>query len=139
MQERSRREQQAAKDFAIQRFSKDLIESVDNLDLALSNVPADKLTPPKAGDVADDTSKDLRELHNGLKMTERVLMNTLKKHGLERTDPVGDKFDPNFHEATFQTPQPDKTDGHVFHVTQKGFLLNGRVLRAAKVGVVKNS
>jgi molecular chaperone GrpE len=74
-------------------------------------------------------------------MTETILMQTLKKHGLERFDPAeaAEKFDPNVHEAVFQTPQPDKEDGTVFHTQQKGFMLNGRVLRAAKVGVVKNS
>jgi len=58
-------------------------------------------------------------------------MNTLKKHGLERFDPSvqGDKFDPNIHEATFMAPQDGKEDGSVFHTTQKGFTLNGRVIR----------
>jgi molecular chaperone GrpE len=71
-------------------------------------------------------------------MTENILMSTLEKHGLERMNPDGEKFNPNEHEATFMAPQPDKEDGSVFHVQQKGFKLNGRVLRAAKVGVVKN-
>ena len=62
------------------------------------------------------------------------------KHGLTRVDPAaGDKFDPNFHEALFQLPVPDKENNTVAVVTQKGFALNGRTLRAAKVGVVKNS
>ena len=80
-------------------------------------------------------------MHDGLKMTDNILMNTLKKHGLERFDPsvAGEKFDPNIHEAVFQTPQPDKEDGICFHTQQKGFMLNGRVLRPAKVGVVKNA
>ncbi len=74
-------------------------------------------------------------------MTETILMQTLKKHGLERFDPSvdGEKFNPNLHEATFQTPLEGKEDGSVFMTQQKGFVLNGRVLRAAKVGVVKNS
>jgi len=58
-------------------------------------------------------------------------MNTLKKHGLERTDPIGEKFDPNQHEATFMTPQPDKENDTIFHIQQKGFVLNGRVLRVS--------
>lgn len=68
-------------------------------------------------------------------------MSTLKKHGLERFDPseAGEKFDPNKHEAVFQAPQAGKEEGGVFFTQQKGFLLNGRVLRAAKVGVVKSS
>jgi molecular chaperone GrpE len=131
LQERTKREIQAAKDFAIQRFARDLVESVDNLDRALGTVPADKLKD----------NADLSALHDGIKMTDGILINTLKKHGLERFDPSesGEKFDPNVHEAVFQAPQPDKEDGICFHTQQKGFKLNGRVLRPAKVGVVKNA
>lgn len=135
LQERTSREMKSARDFAIQKFAKDLIDSVDNLDRALSIVTEDKLKPAED---AHESAKDLANLHEGLKMTENILMNTLEKHGLERFDPSGDKFNPNEHEATFMTPQPDKDDSTVFHVQQKGFKLNGRVLRAAKVGVVKN-
>ncbi len=68
-------------------------------------------------------------------MTERILMQTLKKHGLERFDPseVGEKFDPNLHEATFQTKVEGKEDGTVFMTQQKGFVLNGRVVRVGDV------
>ena len=85
--------------------------------------------------------KDLLALYDGLKMTESILMNTLKKHGLERFDPSleSEKFNPNEHEATFMTPMQGKEDNTVFLTQQKGFKLNGRILRAAKVGVVKNS
>lgn len=141
---------QAAKDFALQRFAKDLVDTVDNLDRALSTVPADKLAE----------NPDLVNLHEGLKMTETIMMQTLKKHGLERFDPSteSEKFNPNIHEAVFMAPQPDKEDGSVFFTQTKGFLLNGRVLRVsntypnipiipflklhlqpAKVGVVKNA
>jgi molecular chaperone GrpE len=72
-------------------------------------------------------------------MTEKILMQTLEKHGLERFDPKDVPFNPNEHEATFMTPMKDLVDGNVFHTQSKGFKLNGRVLRAAKVGVVKNS
>lgn len=132
LQEQTKREVQASKDFAIQRFAKDLIDSIDNLDRALGAVPADKLT---------SANQDLVNLHSGLQMTEKILMQTLKKHGMERVDPSveTERFDPNIHEATFQAPQPGKEDGTVFFTQQKGFSLNNRVLRAAKVGVVKNS
>ncbi|KAI9720493.1 MAG: Mitochondrial matrix cochaperone [Chrysothrix sp. TS-e1954] len=143
LQDRSRREVSAARDFGIQKFARDLIESVDNLDLALSNVPAESLVPPPTPSTAvvEDTNKELRQLHGGLKMTNEILMSTLKKHGLERFDPSedGERFDPNVHEATFQTKVEGKEDGTCFLTTQKGFRLNGRVVRAAKVGVVKNS
>ncbi|KAK4547909.1 hypothetical protein LTR36_010628 [Oleoguttula mirabilis] len=132
LQEQTKREVQAARDFALQRFAKDLLDSVDNLDRALANVPTEKLT---------EENKDLVNLHSGLKMTEDILMSTLKRHGMERFDPAesSDKFDPNKMEATFQAPQQGKEDGTVFYTQQKGFTLNGRVLRAAKVGVVQNS
>ncbi|MCJ1234913.1 Mitochondrial matrix cochaperone [Varicellaria rhodocarpa] len=134
LQERTKREISVARDFAISRFAKDLIDSVDNLDRALSTVPAEKLGQ-------EDSNKDLENLHSGLKMTEAILMQTLQKHGLERFDPSekGERFDPNLHEATFQTKVEGKEDGTTFHTQQKGFTLNGRVIRAAKVGVVKNS
>ncbi len=124
----------STRDFAIQQFAKDLVDSVDNLDRALAMVPEDKMN------VAEKTEhlQDLVNLYDGLKMTESVLMQTLKKHGLERFDPNGDKFNPNEHEATFMTPMKDLEHNTVFNTQQKGFRLNGRVLRAAKVGVVNN-
>ncbi|OAQ98472.1 hypothetical protein LLEC1_02954 [Akanthomyces lecanii] len=135
LQDRTQREVKTARDFAIQKFAKDLVDSVDNLDRALANVPAEKLN---AAEKNDDV-QELVNLYEGLKMTESILIQTLAKHGLERLEPEGEKFNPNEHEATFMTPQPDKENNTVFHVQQKGFKLNGRVLRAAKVGVVKNA
>ncbi|KAI5307836.1 Mitochondrial matrix cochaperone [Ascosphaera atra] len=136
---RAQRDIENAKQFGIQKFAGDLLDSIDNLDRALEAVPKDKLKPTE-----DGRHKELIELHSGLKMTERVLFATLKKHGLERYDPSEEvegkpqRFDANLHEATFQAPAPGKQDGDVMYTQSKGFLLNGRVLRAAKVGVVKN-
>jgi molecular chaperone GrpE len=149
----------SARQFAIQRFAGDLLDSIDNLDRALSSVPAEALGKASSGATTSNTSsadanvgatsesgaapnKDLLALYSGLKMTEEILMNTLKKHGLERFDPMegeGRKFDPNTDEATFFTKVEGKADGDVFYTQSKGFKLNGRVVRAAKVGVVKNS
>jgi molecular chaperone GrpE len=141
----------------------DLIESIDNLERALGSVPPEALSPDSfsspenmtpntasedpnlaasEGAVSESESgnKDLLNLHAGLKMTESILMSTLKKHGLERFDPQdeGRKFDPRLDEATFMTKVEGRQDGDVFHTQCKGFLLNGRVIRPAKVGVVKN-
>jgi len=79
-------------------------------------------------------------MHKGLQLTESVLMGVLKKHGVTRVDPAseGHAFDPNVHEAVFHAPMADKKNGDIMHTQQKGLLLNGRVLRAAQVGVVKN-
>ncbi|OAL35414.1 hypothetical protein AYO20_05264 [Fonsecaea nubica] len=151
LQERTRRDMESARQFAIQRFASDLLDSIDNLDRALSSVPQEALgtntssSEPNVAASAESTSepnKDLVNLFSGLKMTEEILMSTLKKHGLERFDPLeggGRKFDPNTDEATFFTKVEGKEDGDVFYTQSKGYKLNGRVVRAAKVGVVKNS
>lgn len=131
LQDRTQRDIANAKNFAIQKFAQDLLDSVDNFDRALGAVPSAALE-------ADNV--ELKNLHSGLKMTESILMGTLKKHGLERFDPMEDgrKFDPKVDEAVFMAPMQGKENGDVMHTQSKGFTLNGRVLRAAKVGVVKN-
>lgn len=139
LQDRTARDSNNARQFAIQRFATDLLESIDNLDRALSAVPEKSLQKSESN---PEPNQDLLNLHNGLKMTERVMMEVLKKHGLERFDPLengGRKFDPNLDEATFFNKMEDKEDGDVFYTQSKGYLLNGRVIRASKVGVVKNS
>ncbi|KAI0407126.1 GrpE-domain-containing protein [Xylaria palmicola] len=133
LQDRTQREVKAARDFAIQRFAKDLVESVDNLDRALT-MGLEKMKVEEGKEV----NADLNSFYEGVKMTENNMLQTLSKHGLDRFSPEGEKFNPNEHEATFMTPMPNKEDNTVFHVQQKGYKLNGRVLRAAKVGVVKS-
>ncbi|GKZ30469.1 mitochondrial matrix cochaperone [Aspergillus brasiliensis] len=140
LQERTKRDMENSRNFAIQRFAGDLLESIDNFDRALLAVPKEKLEEPQT-----EANKDLLELVSGLKMTQNVLLNTLKKHGLERFDPSEpteegktQKFDPNLHEATFMAKVEGKEDGDIMYTQSTGFRLNGRVLRAAKVGVVKN-
>ncbi|KIW14057.1 hypothetical protein PV08_06838 [Exophiala spinifera] len=155
LQERTKRETESAKQFALQRFATDLLDSIDNLDRALTAVPKEALAnattsntsssdanAAAASESTSEAAKHLTDLHAGLMMTEGILMSTLKKHGIERFDPLegeGRKFDPNTDEATFFAKVEGKQDGEVFFTQSKGYKLNGRVLRAAKVGVVKNS
>lgn len=127
LQEVTKKDVKKAKDFALQKFAKDLLESVDNFGHALSAF--------KEEDVKK--SKEINDLYTGVRMTRDVFLNTLKKHGIEKLDPIGEVFDPNKHEATFELPQPDKEPGTVFHVQQLGYTLNERVIRPAKVGIVK--
>lgn len=133
LQDRTMREVKAARDFAIQRFAQDLVESVDNLDRALT-MGQEKMKVEEG----KEANVDLNNFYEGVKMTETGMLQTLSKHGLDRFSPEGEKFNPNEHEATFMTPMPGKEENTVFHVQQKGYKLNGRVLRAAKVGVVKS-
>jgi molecular chaperone GrpE len=132
LQERTKRDMEGARNFAIQRFAKDLLESIDNFDRALLAVPKEQLEAART-----EENKALFELVDGLKMTENILMNTLQKHGLERFDPgekvdgKPQKFDPNLHEATFMAKAEGMENGDVMYAQTKGFRLNGRVLRVS--------
>lgn len=129
LQESTKKEVQKAKDFALQKFAKDLLESLDNFNLALNAVKEDTLK----------TDNEVKNLYDGVSMTRNVFEKTLLKHGISKIDPLGEAFDPNQHEATFELAQPDKQPGTVFHVQQPGYTLNDRVLRPAKVGLVKDT
>ncbi|KAK6011250.1 putative co-chaperone GrpE [Ostertagia ostertagi] len=75
-------------------------------------------------------------------MTKTVLLKTFKRHGLVQVNPMGEKFDPNLHEAVFQVPAGEDTKvgpGHVMHVSKVGYSLKDRPIRAAQVGVVADS
>ncbi|CAL9731185.1 grpE protein homolog, mitochondrial [Monosporozyma unispora] len=127
LQEVTKKDVKKAKDFALQKFAKDLLESVDNFGHALGAFKEEDLKK----------SKEISDLYTGVEMTKNVFENTLRKHGIEKLDPMGEQFDPNKHEATFELAQKDKEPGTVFHVQQLGYTLNDRVIRPAKVGIVK--
>lgn len=116
-----------AKLFAIQGFSKDLLEISDILEKATESVDEEQMK----------TNDALRDLVQGLNMTNVELHKVFAKHGLEKLDPLGKKFDPNFHEALFQIPDPGKEKGTVAVVQKVGYRIHGRTLRAALVGVVQ--
>lgn len=113
--------------YGIQSFAKDLLEVADILGKATESIPREEL----------DKNTHLRNLYEGLSMTDTQLQKVFKLHGLEKISPLGDKFDPNFHDAMFMQPFPDKESGTVAVVTKIGYTLNGRPLRAALVGVVQ--
>lgn len=119
-----------ARRFGIQSFSKDLLEVADVLKMAINNAP-------KASEVdGTDINKMLMNLIEGLQLTEAQLIGVFKRHGLEQVSPmVGEEFDPNIHEALFQVAGGKA--GHVAKLSQTGYTLNGRIIRAAKVGVFK--
>uniref|UniRef100_A0A0N4Z6R7 GrpE protein homolog n=1 Tax=Parastrongyloides trichosuri TaxID=131310 RepID=A0A0N4Z6R7_PARTI len=117
-----------AKVFAIQGFCKDLLEVADILNLAIDAVPKE--------DIKND--KKLKSLYDGVVMTKTVLLKTFSNHGLVPINPIGEKFNPNLHEAVFQVPkeQADVPPDHIAHVAKIGYSLHGRPIRAAQVGVV---
>ncbi|KAL6933447.1 hypothetical protein ACO0R3_002554 [Hanseniaspora guilliermondii] len=125
LQETTKKDVTKAKLFGAQKLSKDLIETIDNFGHCMKSFENKEL------------SEELKTLKEGVEMTSNVFKKTLNKHGVEELNPVGEKFDPNVHEALFEIPDPSKEPGTVFHVEQLGYILNGRVIRPAKVGVVK--
>ncbi len=132
LQESTKREITKSKELALKSFAKDLLQTADTFDIALNTLEKDAAEPEKH-------TKEMKDLVEGVKITQNMFNNTLKRHGLERFEPVGEPFDPNVHEAVFEVPQPDKEAGSVFFVQQPGYYLNKRVLRPAKVGVVKGA
>lgn len=127
LQQTTKQEIQKAKDFALQKFAKDLLESADNFSLALGSIKSDSIKE----------NPELDNLIKGVTMTQNIFEKTLNKHGINKIDPIGEPFDPNQHEAVFEIAHPEKEAGTVFHVQQTGYTLNSRVLRPAKVGLVK--
>lgn len=145
LQRNAAREKEQTRDFAISRFAGDLLETVDVLSLALKSVPDSAITspaetnPPSPSPDHKTPSAYLQELHLGVEMTQRLLLQTLFKYQVKPFDPTGDKFDPNKHEALYQAPVPDKEAGTVIDCQKIGYTIKDRVLRAAKVGVAQES
>ncbi|KAJ0774396.1 putative GrpE nucleotide exchange factor [Helianthus annuus] len=132
--DRTKREAENSKKFAIQNFAKSLLDVADNLDRASSVV--------KESFAKIDTSKDtagavplLKTLLEGVEMTEKQLAEVLKKFGVEKYDPTNEEFDPNRHNAVFQVPDDTKPPGTVAVVLKAGYMLHDRIIRPAEVGV----
>ncbi|RCV11112.1 hypothetical protein SETIT_2G161600v2 [Setaria italica] len=133
---RTKRESENSKKYAVQNFSKSLLDVADNLARASSVV--------KESFSKIDTSKDfagavplLKTLLEGVDMTDKQLAEVLKKFGVEKFDPINEKFDPSRHCAIFQIPDPSKPPGTVASVVKVGYMLHDRVLRPAEVGVAE--
>lgn len=119
-----------AKLYGIQAFVKDLLEVSDILAKAMISVPKEALEA--------ENQPHLRHLHEGLRLTEAQLAKVFENHGLKQSNPMGEKFDPNVHDALFEAPaQEGQEPGTIMAVTQTGFTLRNRVVRPARVGVVK--
>ncbi|XP_029942645.1 grpE protein homolog 1, mitochondrial [Salarias fasciatus] len=117
-----------AKLYGIQGFCKDLLEVADILEKATESVPKEEVT---------SQNPHLKNLYDGLVMTEVQIQKVFSKHGLSRLNPDGQKFDPYEHEALFHAPVEGKEPGTVAIVTKVGYKLHGRTLRPALVGVAK--
>lgn len=141
LQRNSAREKEQTRDFAISRFAGDLLETVDTLAMALKSVPPAALSQPASTPAEGETKPAqavLTDLHHGVELTHRVLLQTLFKYQVKPYDPTGEKFDPNRHEALYQVPIPGKEPGTIIDTQKTGYMIKDRVLRAAQVGVVQD-
>ncbi|XP_072995620.1 grpE protein homolog 2, mitochondrial-like isoform X1 [Typha latifolia] len=134
--DRTKREAENSKKYAVQNFAKSLLDVADNLGRASSVV--------KESFSKVDVSKDsagavplLKTLLEGVRMTEKQLSEVFGKFGVEKFDPVNEHFDPHRHHALFQIPDGSKPAGTVAVVLKNGYMLYDRVLRPAEVGVTE--
>ncbi|MGE5546576.1 MAG: nucleotide exchange factor GrpE [Solirubrobacterales bacterium] len=125
-----RRLEQQAEDrgkYAVSQFAKDVLSVADNLRRALDAVPA---TAREGNDIANT-------LTVGVEMTERELLATLERYGIRPVQALGQRFDPNFHQAMMEMEDPSQPEGTVVLVMQTGYVLHDRLLRPALVAVSK--
>lgn len=122
---RFEREKENLLKFGNEKVLSGLVEVIDNLDRTLDAIKS-------------DNDEKVKNIFVGVDMVKKQMMDTLKASGLEKVESIGKIFDPNYHEAMAQQSAPDKEDQEIIQVFQDGYLLNGRLLRAAKVIVAKN-
>ncbi|KAM0061102.1 putative GrpE nucleotide exchange factor [Helianthus debilis subsp. tardiflorus] len=135
--ERTKREAENAKKFAIQSFAKSLLDVADNLGRA-SLAVKDRFKKIETAEDHTGALPLLKTLLEGVEMTEKQLVEVFKKFGVERYDPMNEQFDPNRHNAVFQVPDQSKPPNTVAAVMKPGYMLHERIIRPAEVGVVSN-
>lgn len=112
--------------FALEKFVKELLPVADSLEKAVESTEGH-----------EESGELVASIREGVEMTLSLFMSSLKKFNVEQINPVGEPFDPQHHEAMSMVPAPDAEPNSVVAVVQKGYLLNGRVVRPAMVIVAK--
>ncbi len=122
---RAEQEVERARKYALERFVGELLPVVDNLERALESASGD-----------EEVVKPIAE---GVELTLKSFQNALQKYNVEAVDPQGEPFDPQLHQAMSQVENPDVEPNTVIAVMQKGYTLNGRLVRPAMVMVSKQA
>ena len=122
MRRRSEQDIEKAHKFALEKFSKDILNTIDNLERALAT-PANK------------EDENIKALFDGVELTLKELLSTVSRFGVEPVGVVGDTFNPDLHQAISMQPAEGFTTNQITTVLQKGYTLNGRVIRPAMVMV----
>jgi molecular chaperone GrpE len=128
LRRRTEREVTEARLYGVTSFARDTLGVADNMNRALKQLDSGLREKADAG---------IKALLDGVELTERELLNVLEKHGVRRFEPQGEKFDPNLHQAMYETPDPSVPAGTVAQVVQAGYMIGERVLRPAMVAVTK--
>ncbi len=121
---RAQRDRDEAVRYANADLARDLLPIIDNLTRALDSLPEE--------DVADES---MLQLLRGVAAIERQMLQTLERYGVQRFDPMGEQFDPHYHQAVFQKSAAGRPEGTVTEVLQPGYRHHDRLLRPAMVGV----
>ena len=124
---RTRREVDETRQYAVQKFSADVVEAAENLRRGLDAVPA----------AAEGEPEIVTRLRDGFAGVERSFLTLLERNGIKREDPTGQKFDPNLHQAMAEQESAAHPPGTVMHAWTQGWTLHGRLLRPAMVVVAK--
>ncbi|KQN25899.1 molecular chaperone GrpE [Sphingomonas sp. Leaf33] len=126
MVRRAEKSAQDSRDYAVTGFARDLLSVADNLSRGLEAIPADLRADEK-----------MKGLVTGLEATGRELESIFSRHGIAKVEAIGQKLDPNRHQAMFEVPSADAEPGTVVQEIQAGYMLKDRLLRPALVGVAK--
>ena len=121
---RSLKERQESLQYGHQNLVKDLLATVDNLERAIAHS-------------AEDANASMESVLQGVELVQRELLGALGKHGVKVIAPVEEAFDPTFHEAMGQVPDASLEPNSVVQVLQKGYLVNDRMLRPARVLIAR--
>jgi molecular chaperone GrpE len=120
---RSDKDRREAENYGGSKLARDMLPVYDNMKRALDTI-------------TDEQREVAGPLLEGIELTMRELLSVFKKHGIEVITPaVGDKFDPQVHQAMFEAPVPSTVAGDIIQVAAEGFMLHDRLLRPAQVGV----
>jgi molecular chaperone GrpE len=128
LRKRTEREVADSRLYGVTSFARDILNVADNMHRALNALDVELREQANAG---------VKALLDGVELTERELLNVLEKHGVKKLEPLGQKFDPNRHQAMYEVPDATAPAGHVVQVIQAGYLIGDRVLRPALVAIAK--
>lgn len=127
VRKRADRSIENAHKFALERFVNDLLPAVDSFERAVD----------AAADLKASGGEAVSSMAEGMELSLKLLKEAMQRQGIEVVDPIGAPFDPNLHEAMSMIENPEAEPGSVIEVFQKGYTVNGRLARAARVIVAK--